>query len=102
MRYSESGGVLKQCVRCGKVMEIENFFAACATKYCSECAAQVKREKTALCLREKRRKEREQRELERQQNRLLIEENELLRMQVRDLQHSVEMLHGKVMRDGKT
>lgn len=92
MIYAESGEVLKQCTRCGKLMEIQNFFAACPMKYCEECAAIVKNERIAGYMRNKRRAARERRELEKQQNRLLTDENELLRQQVRALQYRVEAL----------
>jgi late competence protein required for DNA uptake (superfamily II DNA/RNA helicase) len=92
MVYSKSGAVVKQCQRCGKIMEIENYFAACPTKYCKQCAADSKREHIAAYLREKRRKLKEQRKLEKEQNRLLIDENALLREQVRTLQYRVEAL----------
>lgn len=65
MFYSKSGAVLKQCKRCGKMMEIENYFEACARKYCNDCAAESKREQVAGYMRDVRRKQREQRELER-------------------------------------
>lgn len=104
MYYGASGGVIVQCTRCGKVMEIENFFAACPMKYCRECAARAKSDQIAGYMREKRRKARERRDLERQQNQLLTDENELLRQQVRELQYRVEALDAvcrKAVQNGK-
>ena len=104
MVYSESGGVIKQCIRCGTIMEIDNYFAAVATKYCHDCAARVKADQIAGYMRDRRRKARERRELERQQNKLLTDENELLRRQVRDLQYRVEALdsaYRKAVQNGK-
>lgn len=92
MRYDENGAVIKYCMRCGRKLTIENYFAGVRQKYCKECAAQAKREQTALCLRNKREKARERRTLEREQNRMLIDENALLREQVRALQSRVETL----------
>ena len=104
MIYGESGGVVKQCERCGKIMEIENYFAACATKYCTECAAQVKRDRIAGYMREKRRKARERREMERQQIRMLNDENELLREHIRVIQYrleSAEAAYRKAVQNGE-
>lgn len=92
MEEYKDGGVRKHCVRCGKILHIENWYAALPTKYCPDCAAQSKREQTAICMREARRKARERRALEREQNRLLLDENELLRQHVRALQYRVEAL----------
>lgn len=98
MRYDENGAVIKYCMRCGRILTIENYFAAVRQKYCKECAEQTKREQTALCLREQRAKARERRALEREQNRLLIDENELLRQQVRELQYRVDALAAALQR----
>lgn len=92
MYYDESGAVVKQCIRCGKLLKIENFFAACPTKYCPECARQTTAENKAEYLRNMRRKARERNQLIKEQNRLLIDENALLREQVRDLQYRVDAL----------
>ncbi|GEM_PF-4138223 len=97
MSLTNAGGVLKYCVRCGKAMHLENWYAALPTKYCRECAAASKREQTALCMRNARKKAREQRALEREQNRLLKDENELLRQQVRALRYRVEALSTELM-----
>lgn len=99
MYYSKNGAVVKQCIRCGKLLEIENFFAACPTKYCPECAAQSTAEKKAEYLREMRRKARERNKLIKEQNRLLIDENELLRQQVRELQYRVDALAAALSRN---
>lgn len=92
MVYSKSGAVVKQCKRCGEIMEIENFFEACARKYCKACAAASKREQVAGYMKEIRRRQREQRELEHEQNSLLKDENALLREQLRALQSRIDML----------
>ena len=99
MYYGSDGAVVKQCIRCGKILRIENFFAACPTKYCTECAKQTTAENKAEYLREMRRKARERNQLIKEQNRLLIDENELLRQQVRDLQYRIEALTEKIMRE---
>ena len=99
MYYGADGAVVKQCIRCGKNLRIENFFAACPTKYCPECAKQTTAENKAEYLRKMRRKARERNRLIKEQNRLLIDENELLRQQVRDLQYRVEALTEKIMRE---
>ena len=99
MYYGSDGAVVKQCIRCGKILRIENFFAACPTKYCPECAKQTTAENKAEYLREMRRKARERNKLIKEQNRLLIDENALLREQVRDLQYRVDALAAALRRD---
>ena len=86
MRQTDDGSVLKCCQRCGREMMIPNWYAAIATKYCRSCAADSKREKTAGCLREARRKARERRALERKLAVLLQDENAMLRERVRQLE----------------
>lgn len=98
MYYGADGAVVKQCIRCGKILHIENFFAACPTKYCPECAKQTTAENKAEYLRNMRRKARERNQLVKEQNRLLQDENELLRQQVRDLQYRVEALTEAIRR----
>lgn len=85
VNYDSSGAAVKVCARCGKVMRIENWFAALSTKYCDECRVIVKQEQTAECLRNKRKKERERRNLEREKMRLLEDENEILRHEIAEL-----------------
>lgn len=98
MYYDENGAVVKQCIRCGRILKIENFFAACPTKYCPECARQTTAENKAEYLRNMRRKARERNQLIKEQNRLLQDENELLRQQVRDLQYRVDALAAALRR----
>lgn len=98
MYYGADGAVVKQCIRCGKILHIENFFAACPTKYCPECAKQTTAENKAEYLRNMRRKARERNKLIKEQNRLLIDENALLREQVRDLQYRVDALAAALRR----
>lgn len=98
MYYGSDGAVVKQCIRCGKLLKIENFFAACPTKYCPECARQTTAENKAEYLRNMRRKARERNQLIKEQNRLLIDENALLREQVRDLQYRVDALAAALRR----
>lgn len=98
MYYGADGAVVKQCIRCGKILHIENFFAACPTKYCPECAKQTTAENKAEYLRNMRRKARERNQLIKEQNRLLIDENALLREQVRDLQYRVDALAAALRR----
>lgn len=86
MKQTADGAVLKQCKRCGQQLVIRNWYAAIATKYCPQCAADSKRQITAGCLREARRKARERRALERKQAALLQDENALLRERVRQLE----------------
>ena len=98
MYYGSDGAVVKQCIRCGKILRIENFFAACPTKYCPECAKITAAENKAEYLRNMRRKARERNQLIKEQNRLLIDENALLREQVRDLQYRVDALAAALRR----
>ena len=99
MRFGESGGVIVQCTRCGRIMEIENYFSACPMKYCRECAAQAKNEQIAGYMREKRRIARERRALERQANKALTDENALLRQQVIEMKCRLDALRKVVEND---
>lgn len=92
MKYDESGAVVKECAVCGKEMHIENYFAAVPRKYCERCANEVKREKTAECLREMRRKAREENKIIREHNKALEDENMLLRQKLRETMARVEEL----------
>ena len=92
MKYDESGAVVKSCAMCGKEMHIENYFAAVPRKYCERCANEVKREKTAECLRELRRKTREENKIIREHNKALGDENMLLRQKLRETMARVEEL----------
>lgn len=85
MNYDETGAAVKVCERCGKIMRIENWFAAIRTKYCPDCRKAVKQMQTANCMYEKRRKARERRNLEREKMRLLNDENEILRREIAEL-----------------
>lgn len=98
MYYGNDGAVVKYCMRCGKMLRIENFFAACPTKYCPECAKQRTAENKAAYLREMRRKARERRNLEDKQRELLEDENALLRQSVADLEKRVEALTAALLR----
>ena len=50
MNYDETGAAVKVCERCGKIIRIENWFAAIRTKYCTDCRKAVKRMQTANCM----------------------------------------------------
>ena len=89
MRYTDSGAVLKFCQMCGKRMEIANYYAALPTKYCRECAAEMKLQSTLETMRKKRAAARERRALERKQLSLLKDENAILREEVKRLERIV-------------
>lgn len=95
MIIDESGGVVKRCASCGKRLLIQDWYAACATKYCPECAANQTRLNKANYMKEMRRRARERRKLEREQTRLTMRENDLLREAVREQAARIEALEGK-------
>jgi len=91
----ESGGVVKRCISCGRRLLLQDWYAAMATKYCPECAANQTRLNKANYMREARRKARERRKLEREQTRLTMQENDLLRQALREQAARIEALEGK-------
>jgi hypothetical protein len=80
-------------------MTIEDWMSAIRTKYCPDCAADVKRRQIAGYMRDKRAAARERRQLERERCALLEQENELLRIAVRAKADEVRELL-KMMEDG--
>lgn len=92
MTYDENGAPVKRCARCGKRLDLPDWYAAIRTKYCKPCAADAKREQTAQSLRRLRAKARERRKLERQRADLLAGENEILRQAVRELEARLDRL----------
>lgn len=83
MVIDENGAAVKYCQMCGKRLVIADWYAACPTKYCPECAADAERLRNANRMREYRRQARERRQLERQIAMQTDRENELLREAVR-------------------
>ena len=79
----ENGAAVKCCAMCGKRLVIADWYAACPTKYCRECAVTAERLQNAERMREYRRQARERRQLERQIAVQAGKENELLREAVR-------------------
>lgn len=72
----------KQCVICGKVMDIEDWYAFIGTKYCRECAANVKREQDKIRMREVRRLAKEKHALEHELCKRQRDEIERLRAEI--------------------
>lgn len=72
----------KQCVRCGKGMEIEDWYAFIRTKYCPVCAEDVKREQAKFRMREVRRLSREKHALEHELCKRQRDEIERLRAEI--------------------
>lgn len=93
MRYDSAGRAVKFCAQCGRRLVIADWMAAIRTKYCPECAADVKRRQIAGYMRDKRAAARERRKLERERCALLEQENELLRIAVRAKAKEVQMLY---------
>lgn len=66
----------KMCVRCGKRMEILDWFAYISTKYCKACKAERDRERKAAWARANRQSIREERDALRElsnEQRIMIE-----------------------------
>lgn len=95
MVTTETGAVVKYCKLCGRRMEIDNYFAALPKKYCTDCAAEVRRRDAAMNMKQKRAAARERRALISKENELLHDENAMLRERVRLLEASVKTLKGE-------
>lgn len=83
MTLDETGRVVKCCEMCGKRMDISDWFAALATKYCRDCAATQTRLNKAAYMRDARQRAREKRRLEQERTRITAQENDLLREALR-------------------
>jgi len=79
---------VKRCSRCGAVIsDINNadWYSHLRIKYCTECAKDVKREKTRLRVANLRSRKKQKDKYRDEQLELLREENELLRKKILEM-----------------